>query len=347
MTQLADVQDREVWNHMLTPQVKALIGSVSRYGEPQLFETVAGQFPGDEASNLNQHRLYAGSGDYVRFPYLSTLHKTEYGAFVIKRDGVKVKAMCWVGDVFKGNAELVYVAALRDRRFDGTRRANDSALLFYPYDDAKFHKPLSKELRSVEVSLYSFNTGSRISSAYGEREFEHFVAAPFHFMKRPELFLHYFHKAWLTDRAPGQVAAPIQDVSRKSLPGLELIARRHGYDLLECATSHYHVARWFQSRQYRYSFIEDERTMSELSAGIERTRALLKQRGQELRRTQESWIAVVQSLRPVELIPDGLYLNGPLWPQDNIKAQNLWMNKALTEKAARLITGPMVFENTT
>lgn len=344
-TPLADIQDHEVWNHLLTPQVKALLGSISRHGEPEVFETIKGHFPGDDASNLNLHKLFAGSGEYVRFPYLSTLHRTEYGALVIKRDPVKLKAMCWVGDVFKGNAECIYVAALRDRRYDGSKRANDSALLFYPYDDPKFHRPLHTGLRSAEVSIYSFSPRSRIVDVTGDTELEDFVTQPFTYLSKPELFLEYFKKVWKGDRAPGQIAAPILDVSKKSVQGLEHVAKAHGYELLECATSHYHVARWIKSRQYRYSFVADERTMLEMSNGIDRVRTLMRLRGEELRRSQESWIAMVQSLRPAELIPDGLNLNGPIWPQDNITSQNLWMNKALTERAAQLIPGPVVFED--
>lgn len=336
-TRLAEVQDHEVWNSLLTPQVRALIGPIVRYGEPQVMETLLGHFPGDLATNLNRHRLYAGSADHVRFPYISTLHKTQHGALVIKRDAVKVKAMCWVGDVMAGKAELVYIAALRDRRFDGTKRANDSALLFYTYDDPRFHRRLHEGLRSAEVSIYSFLPGSRIVDATGEPEFDEFVEKPFTFLDRPELFAKYFQRAWSTTRSPGQFAAAIQDVSKTALPGFEALARAKGYDMLECATSHYHVAHWFRSRGYRFSYEKDQQTMQQLMDGIKR----IKESGMALTRPQESWVCVVQSLRPTELIPNGLYLNGPLWPQDNVGPELLWMNKPLTDKAAQLVPAPL------
>lgn len=339
MTRLTEVQDDEIWRYLLTPQVKALIGRITRYGEPKVMETIKGAFPGDEATNLNLHRLYAGSGECVRFPYLSTLHKTEYGAFVIKRDGVKVKAMCWVGDVMNGKGELIYIAALRDRRYDGTRRANDSALLFYTYDDPKFHRVLEPSLRSAEVSIYTFLPGSRVLDATGDAEFDAFIEKPFAFLDRPQLFRQLFDRAWNTSRAPGQIAAPIQDVSKLVLPGFEQVARRHGYDLLESAVSHYHVAWWFKSRGYRYSYLTDAQTMQQLADGIKR----INEAGRRLKRQQESWVCVVQSLRPVELIPEGLYLNGPLWPQDNLGPQLLWMNKPLSERARALLAEPRSF----
>ncbi len=339
-TRLTEVQDQEIWQHLLTPQVKALIGPITVHGVPQILETLAGQFPGDHATNLNSHRLYAGSQDYVRFPYLSTLHKTQHGALVIKRDAAKIKAMCWVGDVMLGTAELVYIAALRDRQHDGTKRANDSALLLYPYDDPKYHRRLHTGLRSAEVSIYSFLPGSRVLDATGEPEFDKFIEMPFSFLDRPQLFRDYFQRAWKTKRAPGQFAAAIQDVSKLCPPGFEVIAKSKGYDLLECATSHYHVAQWLKGRGYRYSYTEDQTTIDQLTAGIKR----IKSAGVPLTRQQESWVCVIQSLRPTELIPDGLYLNGPLWPQDNVGPELLWMNKPLNERAATLIPSAVQFE---
>lgn len=338
-TRIATVQDTEVWEHLLTPQVKALIGPIMRYGEPQVMETVKGHFPGDEVTNLNKHQLYAGSMEHVRFPYLSTLHLTEHGALVIKRDALKVKAFCWVGDVMAGTAELVFITALRDRRYDGTLRANDTALLFWTYDHPEYHRILTPEARSVEVSIYSFLPGSRVLDTTGESEFDQFIEKPFTFLNRPQLFEEYFRRAWKTRRAPGQNAAAIQDVSKLALPAFEQIARSKGYDFVEAATSHYHVAMWFKSRGYRYSYDKDVQAMTKLGEGIKQ----VKDSGKRLTRTQESWLCVLQSLRPTDLIPEGLYFNGPLWPQDNVGPELLWMNKPLTEKAAQLVTGPLPF----
>lgn len=332
-TRLAEVRDHEIWHHLLTPQVRALIGPITKYGEPQVMETIAGHFPGDVATNLNLHRLYAGSADFVRFPYISTMHKTQHGALVIKRDGIKVKAMCYVGDVMAGRAELVYIAALRDRMFDGTKRANDSALLFYPYDDPKYHARLHEGLRSAEVSIYTFLPGSRVVDSTGEPEFDEFIEKPFTFLDRPQLFAEYFRRAWKTNRAPGQFAAAIQDVSKLILPGFEALARSKGYDLLECATSHYHVAMWFKNRGYRYSYEKDQQVTDQLAAGIKS----IKDAGHKLTRQQESWVCVVQSLRPTALIPPGLHMDGPIWPQDNVGPELLWMNKPLNDRALSLI----------
>lgn len=341
LTPIATVQDSDIWKHLLTPQVKALIGPIVKYGEPQVLETLNGHFPGDEASNINEHRLYAGSKEHVRFPYISTLHLSEHGALVIKRDAVKVKAECWVGDVMKGQGELIYLAALRDRRFDGSKRANDSALLAYTYEDERYHRQLHKDLSTVEVSIYSFVPGTNILETTKSKDLESFFQKPFRFIGQPEKFRALFDYAWhKTNRAPGQYASAIKDVSKYVLQGFEKIALSKGYDAIESAVSHYHVAMWFKSRGFRFTNKCDVETMDKFADGIKRIREELASKGIKLTRPQESWICVVQSLRPVELIPDGLYLNGPLWPQDNLTPPLLWMNKPLSAKTAALITGP-------
>ena len=70
--------------------VAALFAVLS--GKIEVRETTQGAFPGDEVTNLNDHRLYGGKEGYVRDRYIVTTYKTEYGAFIVKRDGVKFKA---------------------------------------------------------------------------------------------------------------------------------------------------------------------------------------------------------------------------------------------------------------
>lgn len=343
-TPLANVQDSEILRELLTPLTRANLGEIVQYGQPQVMTTTKGYFPGDEATNLNLHRLYAGSCEHVRFPYASTLHRTEYGGIVIKRDGVKFKMDCWVGDLMSDNKELIFMAALRDRRYDGTERANDSALLYYRYDDPRYHSVLHKDLRAAEISIYSHAPGSHVHDIEGETDFEKFFETPFSFLDQPEKFRLYFDRAFRGKRGPGQFAAPVRDVSKLIVPGFVNIASKHGYDLLESAVSHYNVAKWFKAKGFNYSYPCDEHAIAEFDAGIKRVNEQRLAAGlQTLSRTQESWLCVVQSLRPVELIPEGLYLGGPLWLQDNIGPRNLWMNKPLTEKARKLLATPQTF----
>ncbi|MBC7996818.1 MAG: hypothetical protein IAF58_02680, partial [Leptolyngbya sp.] len=225
ITPISLVPDKQIWEHLVTPQVKAFLGEVQ--GEPvvQVQDTVSGEFPGDEVTNLNGHLLYGKPG-YVRFPYIQTVYRTKYGCLIIKRDGLKFKVTAWVGK--RGRQELIFRASLRDRRFDGSKRADDCSLIDFTYAD-NINAPLSKDgkpldAKSVELSIYAFMPGSKIAAACGEPEFEEFVRSPFSFVNRPKVFLKHFRRAWKTERAPGQVANPIPDVSGLVLPAFEKFA---------------------------------------------------------------------------------------------------------------------------
>jgi hypothetical protein len=338
-TPIANVSDAQIWSQLLTPHVRGFLGDIKSSSGPHVMESVKGMFPGDEVTNLNNHRLYGGlSTETVRFPYITMLYRTTHGALVIKRDATKIKALCWFGDVETGKAQLICKGALRDRRFDGTLRANDTPLIDFPYDDPTFSRPLPVGT-GVELSIYGFLPRSRISDILGpdELEYERFIGNPFAFMKEPEKFVKYFERAWRGGLSPGQIAAPIPDISLYVPQQYEKLARKAGYDYLENAASHYHVARWAMANGYRYSFQHDADTLAALAAGIQKIKAT----GAKLSRPQESWVCVVQSLRPVELIPSGLYLGGPEWPQNNLDQKNLWMNLALNEKAKALLPGPI------
>jgi len=332
-TPICQVSDEEIWHSLVTPITKGLLGPIVGWSQPHLRETIDGLFQGDEVSNLNDHRLYGGQKGFVRFPYAYSFYKTQNGAFIVKRDGVKFEALCYYGDVEKGKGELILKAALRDRRYDGTRRANDSALLSYAYDDPELSKRLHPDLKSVELSIYGYMPGSRVVDVTGEPEFDAFVTNPFTFLDRPELFMQYFKRAWNSKRAPLQSSAPVADVSRLALPAAERIAKARGYDVVEMAVSHFHVAKWAQSHSYVYSYAVQAQTIAQFEEGLAKIRA----NGQPLTRSQQSWVCVIQSLRPTELIPDGLYLDGPIWPQDNLSQACLWVHKPLTDKARELL----------
>lgn len=331
---ISRVTDKQIWSLMLSPQVKALLGPIETVTGPQVHETTEPLFPGDEVSNLNNNLIYGKPG-FVRFPYVATIYKTVYGALVIKRDASKFKVAAYVGDIMKGKGELMFVAALRDRRYDGTLRGNDCAMLGYPYDDPT-NRPLPHNVKSVEISLYAFMPGSRISHATGDMELQTFVANPFAFCDRPELFRALFDRAWKTERSPGQISASIPDVAKILGPNFEKLALKHGYDFLEDAASHYHVAMFAHSLGYRITYEDQAKEFEALRAGIER----IKKSGKKLTRSQESWVCVAQSL-PTHLIPEGLDLGGPKWPQDNISQTNLWTNKPLNQKALELIPGQL------
>lgn len=331
--------DRTIWAHLVTPQVRALLGPIASVQGPTLVETQQGLFPGDTASNINNHLLYGGKTGFVRYPYLETLYLTAYGALLVKRDFVKAEITGWVGDVSKGRGQLIYEVALRDRRHDGTLRANDTALLAagWPFSDPKLHQRLPGG-SSVEASIYGFMPGSLIASATGNPEFQEFVRNPYKFLDRPELFLQYFRMAWKTERGPGQIGAPIPDVAKVIDSGVSHVARSLGYDFVEATTSHYNVAMFVLAFGYRFNFVEQAQAFGALHAGVKTLTEKFK-----LNRTQQTWATVIQSL-PADKLPEDLkplHLGGPNWPWDNICQDYLWLNKPLNDAAKAALPGPV------
>jgi len=326
-TPIADVSDKQIWNLVVTPLVKTFLGDIVSH-ETGFNETMTGLFPQDEPSNLNDHRLYGGQEGFLRFPYLWSLYRTANGALLIRRDGIKFEATAWYGDIDKGKAQLILRAGLRDRRYDGTKWGNDSALLGFPYDDPNLHaRFFGENVPTVEQSLYGFMPFTRVADVTGDAEFDEFVRQPFAFLDRPEVFLKHFRRAWISDRAPGQNAKAMPDVSKKVLQNFCKLAKSKGYQYIEGANSHYHVCMWTSSLGYGFTLPQQEQTFKRFQDGIAR----LKAAGVKLNRTQESWVVVLQSLRPIALIPPELYLGNPdlIWPQDNISPQNLWVYKKL------------------
>ncbi|MBX9571074.1 MAG: hypothetical protein K2X77_19415 [Candidatus Obscuribacterales bacterium] len=333
VTPIAFVPDEEIWN-IVTPQTRAFLGKIvgSESGEK---DNTDGLFPGDQVSNLNANVL-AGSSKVLRFPYVYTQYITENGRFVVKRDGVKIKAMGWVGDLSKGAGELIYSFALRDRRFDGTARANDCSLLDYPYDNPS-NRPLANlatphSFSSVETSLYSWLPGTRVGGACGDADFENFVRNPFTFVDKPELFLSLFERALKTDRLPGMYAQPIPDVGRSTHRAFDKLSSLAGYDFLETAPSHLHVLLWNLKDGYRVSSPAQQLVTEQLRAGLKR----MRESGVKLPRSADPWIVALQSL-PRKYIPDAYFLGGAVWPQDNIGPINLWLYKPLSERAKEAV----------
>jgi hypothetical protein len=335
ITPVTSVTDEEIWFDLLTPDTRTLLGDILDFTRGTR-DTVEGAFPGDRVSNLNNHLLYGGQRGFVRMPYNETIYGTTNGAFVVKRDGVKVKVIGWFGDYKTGNAELVFMTALRDRRFDGTRRANDTALLDFEFDDPQYNSPLSIDGKpinasAVELSIYCFSPGSHVVETADDAEFKLFVEKPFEFLDRPELFLHFFKRVWKIKCSPGQTSAPIRDVGQLQLGNSARLAGKLGYDFIQGAPSYYHTAKWMIRFGYDYVDPAQAKIIQDLDDGIRRIGAT----GIALTPNQSSWVCILQSLCH-DLIPEELNMHGPKWPQDNIGQQNLWVYQALHEGAKKL-----------
>ena len=331
---LCSISPEEIWTLLVTPQVKALLGDIVS-SKISVRENTHGDFPGDDVYNHNGHKINGTDDKKVRFPYVQCFYKTSYGAFIVKYEGLKFKATAWFGDMRK--PQLIFKAALRDRRFDGTQRTNDTALIDFPgYDDPINATPkfpgAPDDLRFAEASIYAFMPGSRIYEACGDEELDRFVGSPFEFLDRPDNFLKLFWRAWKTHRSPGQNGNPIPDVSKHAIGSFDLVALKAGYDYIENGASHYHVARWTEANGYFYTSEAHRATMLQFADGIKRVKAELKAKGVELTRQQESWLCVLQNL-PEDKIPAEFNFHGPKWIQDNIGPVNLWMHKPLSERA--------------
>jgi hypothetical protein len=326
-TPVAEITDEQVWNMLVTPVVKALLGPFRSSDGPRLRDDAALEIPEDTVFNLNGH-VIDGKTDKARYPYFHTVYRFKRGKLIIRRDGIKLEVFAAYGDARAKQHQLIWKVALRDRRYDGTKEADDCALEHFPYSDAKLNGNFFPEAKTVELYLFCYSPGSTVSGACGDKELEAFDANPYKFADRPELFLKLFARAWDSERAPGQWAEPIQDAADLMEENFTQLCQTMGYDIMEVAASHFHVAKWCEASGYRYTIPDQDKNMADLTAGIARVKAA----GAKLTRRQESWITALQSL-PQKHIPQEYNLGGAKWQQDNITLPNLWLWKPLNDKA--------------
>lgn len=339
-TPIAAVPDQVIWDLAVSPMVKATLGKL---GDGVVFtrDTVEGDFPGDEVFNLNRHQIKGDADrEKVRFPYLCSRYRTEYGLFIIKRDGVKIEASGWFGNPEKGRLEMIYRFGLRDRRYDGTPRANDSCLVAFPYDHPENHRVFEIEgkpadLSSLETSLYSFYPGTRLGVSLGEPELEKFVGKPLTFVDKPDLFMEHFRRVWAMGRFPGQIGATFPDVGKLGHKSFDDIARYAGYDMVETCPSHLHVVRWNLNDGYSFVYPEQEAVYRDIEA------ALASFSGQKLSPPQQAWLCYLQCLKAESLPEDFASLHfGIPWPHQPVAPdyRYLWLVKPLSDKARGLIS---------
>lgn len=328
------VDDNEIWRRLISPITKTILGKIKEATPTvTVIDTVQGEFPGDEVSNLNEHRINGEGAKRIRFPYLKSTYHTERGKLIIKRDQTKFVVLGWFGKPGReGHGQLIYKVAFRDRCFDGTPYANDCSLQDFPRHDPVLHKRMDVDALTVELSTYGFLPGSRVKDYLNEDEYEDFIAKPFKFVEQPEVFLKYFERAFKSALSPGQIAAPIPDMAAFMGPNVDRIALARGYEIAEGAASHYHVCRWGQTFGWRVTDPDKAAVIVQLTAELAR----LREKGVRLTRSQESWVCVLQSL-PRKYIPNELYLGGVTWQHDGLNKNYLWMHKALSERTKGLL----------
>jgi hypothetical protein len=264
-TPISEITDAQVWQYMVTPVVKALLGPIVS-SRIELRDTAANIIPEDKVFNQNGHVINGVEGA-VRFPFYHSLYTTRKGCLIIRRDGVKVEVLGWFGNLERKQGQLIWKVALRDRRYDGHKSTNDCALEHFPYDDQKLNGNFFPGSASAEIYLFSYLPGSTIVGACGDEELEKFVAQPFAYCDRPELFLKLFAKAWKSNRAPGQWSEPINDAGDIMEDNFTELCSKMGYDLEEVAASHYHVAMWCKATGYVFTDPVQDANMNALIEG--------------------------------------------------------------------------------
>jgi hypothetical protein len=326
-TPVAAISDRQVWTWLVTPVVKALLGPITSQ-RISLRDTAALIVPEDKLFNQNGHLL---RDEAVRFPFYHSLYTTKRGCLIIRRDGIKLEVLGWYGNLERKEGQLIWKVALRDRRYDGTPVADDCALEHFSYADPKQNGNFFPDAAAVELYLFSYSPGSTISDACGDLALQSFVAQPFAYAKAPEQFIEFFDRAWASRRAPGQWACPIQDASEQMIENFAFLGQKVGYDILEVAASHYHVLRWCEVKGFAITDPIVAEKIAAFKAGLD----TMKQGGTILTRSQESWVAVFQTLTE-DAVPERLahlWMPDIVWPQDNIEPANLWLWKPISEKA--------------
>jgi hypothetical protein len=74
-TKVCQVSDEDIWQHLVSPMTKGLLGDIVEIRPPRVIESLEGLFPGDHAANLNDHRMFGGQRGFVRFPYVTNFCK--------------------------------------------------------------------------------------------------------------------------------------------------------------------------------------------------------------------------------------------------------------------------------
>ncbi len=325
------ITDRHVLGHLLHEGVLARLGLG---GEPRLVES------GTQEIGEQDHGLFPGDGEH----HAGRVHVRRYaypnGVVTIKRNHNALKIHVHQGSLDRPEAlrEMVKFK-IRDKRYDGTERANDS-----PLTDWLYHGPTDEaHPHSVELSLYSRDPERHHADVTGDHGMAGFLAEPFGLAGSPE-FLPAWRRAFelAGDPAspvfPGQVAPALSGVAQHFTLGVEPLLRNLGYQRIDNLPSHWNVVHFLRKAGYAITSPDDERAIADLRVALGHLNASGKARGEPpLTRAQESWVVLLQSpaFRSRGVPPPELDLGGrvyPLWINEDGTARNIWMSKSIDER---------------
>ncbi len=323
--------DRHVFEHLLHDAVFGLLGGRD-----------AGRLVHSETVSIDEHDagLFPGDGEH----HAGRVHVRRYafpaGVVTIKRNHSVLKIHLHKGSLDRPAAMREVVKfKIRDRRYDGSPRANDS-----PLTDWLYHGPTDRaDPHAVELSIYSRDPDRYHRDHRGDRALGEFLAEPFS-LAGSEAFLPAWRRAFElagdpgAPVFPGQASPSLPGVAQHFTLGVESLLRDQGYSRIDNLPSHWNVVHFLRKTGYRTTNPDDDKALGGLREALDHLNAARLARGElPLTRAQESWVVLLQSpaFRGPGVPPPELDLGGkvyPLWLEDDGAPRNIWMSKSLVER---------------
>lgn len=323
------VTDRHVMEHLLHDEVFNVIGHRD-----------SGKLVAAETVHVGDHDdgLFPGDGEH--HPGMVHVRRYAYpnGVVTIKRNHNALKIHAHRGSLDKpDDMREIVKFKLRDKRFDGTKQADESPLTDWPYSNPSNDHAYP---HSVELSIYSRDPARYHGDVHGDKKMEQFLFEPFTLAGGSDQFLPMWKRAFemagdpKDPIYPGQGAPSQPGVAGHFTAGVEPLLRQLGYTRVDNLPSHWNVVHFLKKQGYNVDDPEDERRLREIS---EKLKDLNRQRAVHdeppLTKAQESWIVLLQNraFRAHGVPPSDLDLGAeyPLWMNDDGSAKNIWMSRRL------------------
>ncbi len=320
--------DRHVLEHLLHDDVLALLGGRDE-----------GRLVGIETVHVSEHDpgLFPGDGEHHSGRVHVRRYAYPHGVVTIKRNHNALKIHVHRGSLDRpeGLRELVKFK-IRDRRYDGSERANQS-----PLTDWVYHGQTDEpHPHAVELSIYSRDPRHYHGDVTGDHAMAEFLAEPFS-LAGSEDFLPTWRRAFelagKTSLFPGQVAPSLPGAAQHFTVGVEPLLAQLGYQRIDNLPSHWNVVHYLKKIGYEVPRAEDRQALADLREALDHLSAARNARGEPaLTRAQESWVVLLQSpaFRGNGVPPPDFDLGGktyPLWLEDDGTARNIWMTKPVSQ----------------
>lgn len=298
-SELRKINDQDVINRLIHPLVFAKLG---------VYDPVIN---GDTLSGKTKNNKDLKAKGKIRFK--SNIQSKKFllpdGYLVIKRDGLEIVANAFVYRwSSKGKRRKIEIArlAIRDRQLDGTEVK--SPLCQFPNTHLATNRAPHPDFLTAELSVYCFDPDSIIDDKelaeftmnLDDYLFEHFD---------PRKFFQLWTRAYESEMARWQNAAPIKGVAKHFVDGACSLLKDAGYHRVDAVPSWYNVGLFFIEKfGFSFTYGEHEAAYNALQLALKR---LEHSFGLTLNTRQKSWIVALQSV-PEAYIPEELKL-GVKW----------------------------------